>query len=114
MNVKLLMAALICSLLIGCATGEATRTSTTQYAATDPKKVDILLEKPERAYEVVGFVSAKGGQMLSQSDIFEKMKEEAATLGANAVLIRSDVQEDVNYFTGEAWKKGNALAIRWK
>jgi hypothetical protein len=111
-----LLSILTAIILTGCATGEGTRTSLVEHSKTDPKSVQILLEKPEKPYEVIGFVSAKGGAFMSQSDIFEKMREEAAELGANAVYIRSDVREEVNYMDGDAYmtKKGNALAIRWK
>jgi hypothetical protein len=108
-SISLILTALI---LTGCATGEATRTSTTQYAATSPESVQILLEKPSRKYEVIGYVSGKGAHLASQDAVFNSMKEEAAKIGADAIYIQ-DVHEEAITAQGHMGKFGKALAIKW-
>jgi hypothetical protein len=110
--------ALTVAILAGCATGEATKTTSKNYTATDPSSVEILFEKPARAYTTIGFVSGTGAKLASQDAVFAAMREEAAKIGADAVLMRSDISEQTT-FTGNAnmpvvaQKKGNALAIKW-
>jgi len=106
---------LVLSILTGCATGEATRTSSTHYAETDPKSVQILFEKPSKKYEVIGFVSGEGAKLASQEAVFNAMREEAAKIGADAILMRSDLVETTEWMglNARPKKQGSALAIKW-
>lgn len=118
MKLEIIVAMVVALYVVGCASGEATRTSATHYAPTAPSSVEVLFEKPTRTYEVIGFVSGKGANMSSQSDVFEAMRNEAAKIGADAIIMRSDIEEQTAY-TGNptlpvaAWKQGTAIAIRW-
>ena len=100
---------------VGCATSEATRTGKA-YPPTDPRNIEVLFEKPERKYEVIGYISGEGPKVVSQEDVFESMKEEAAKLGADAILMRSDITEQnrgSNQYGAVIRKEGSALAIKW-
>lgn len=104
-------------IIAGCASSEATRTGK-YYPPTDESKIEILFEKPEKPYEVVGYIKGRGGKINSQEDVFNTMKEEAAKLGADAIYVRSEMQESNDWnpqFGMMAQKKeGTALAIKWK
>jgi hypothetical protein len=115
MNKQIIMSAVgilvIGSSITGCATttAEHTPSAASNYTATSPRDVKILFEKPERKYEVLGYVSGRGTAASTTEDVFNAMKDEASKLGANAILVRSDVQKEDDSF----FKKGSALAIRW-
>jgi len=116
-KILIVLTCLTFSLLIGCASSESTRTGK-YYAPTSPESVEILFERPQKPYEVVGYIKSRGGKLNSQEDLFNSMKEEAAQLGADAVYLRGEMQESNDWnpqFGMMAQKKeSSALAIKWK
>ena len=105
---------LLCLLMAGCSTtGGGTRTSGTVYQPTDAKSVQILFERPQRPYEVIGQVSSMGGGLASDDAMYRALQKEAAELGAHAVLVQNsgvDFQDNGGF---GGYKKGKALAIRF-
>lgn len=90
------------------------------YQPTNASDISILLEAPAEAYVVIGLVESSG---LALTDAKKKeramlaIKEEAASIGANAIIITSSSMEIVSGFDGEPAGEENRLkgqAIRYK
>lgn len=99
--------------LVGCVTGESTKTSSRNYASTNSNSVQLLFEKPSRKYEVIGHVSSKGAPASSKDANFRMLQTQAAKLGADAVLVQGGVDE-VQQWGQYNHKVADGLAIKWK
>lgn len=93
---KLIWLALACLLVGGCSTsGVAIPLGTATYAATSPDSVEILAQAPTRPYVDVALVDGTAAtddyftQEKTQAAALKAMKEKAAQLGANAIIITS-------------------------
>ncbi len=94
--------------LTGCASLE---THTMQYVGaprltpTDPAKVQILRTAPTRAHERLGEVTVAASVEPSPSieKIESALKERAAALGADAVLIVHDAIQPIGYYGWGPW-----------
>ncbi len=80
-------------LLAGCATGSGSSIVVGEIReALDPNQVELYLETPE-TYEVIGIVTASSDAGWTEQDsvdyAVEELKNQAAKLGANGVLIES-------------------------
>ncbi|MDR2554596.1 MAG: hypothetical protein LBC64_04130 [Fibromonadaceae bacterium] len=77
--------------LLGCATGSAIITGNVR-PAIEPTEVKIYL-KPPMEYETIGLVEASSDVEFSaqaaQDRVIDKLKEKAAEIGANGVLINN-------------------------
>jgi hypothetical protein len=88
-NKKMLIAAAMTILLVGCTTWGSKMTMGDQhYASVRTDHVFILFEKPTRPYVEIGLVSSLGGWFASDGDNYHKMQMAAAALGADAVIVR--------------------------
>ncbi len=103
---------LISVLLAGCTTGAATRVTSISYTPTEASSLQVFFEKPSRPYTVIGFVSAQGDAYVKEAAVFKKLKEEAAKIGADALLMRHDVTEEQDA-SGYQMKRGTGLALKW-
>lgn len=78
-------------LLAGCATGSSILVGEVREAI-DPTQVKLYLEAPE-SFEVIGIVNASSDSGWTEQDsvnyAVEELKNQAAKLGANGVLIES-------------------------
>ena len=97
--------------LAGCASVDAT---TTQYVgaprfpATDPEQVQILRFEPQRAHVRLGevIVDASTEPAPPITEIESKLRDEAAKIGADAVVVVLDrVQPTGAYVTGPMWAR---------
>ena len=102
MNGKIMSIILIFTTIItGCSileTSEATHiTSGKAYPPTNPNEVTILLEKPDKEYFTIGIVESRGMGLTNEDrDLklsIKALKAEAASIGANAVIIQSSQQQ---------------------
>ncbi len=66
-------------------------------AKKSPDEV-VYLEEIDRPFEVVGYITVNAERVQGFDEIVEKMKKEAATLGADAV---TNIQSGAS----DAWKK---------
>ena len=88
---KILFFILLAAFLTGCASGSSIVTGKVR-PETDPATVKLYLKEPLR-YEVLGIVEASSrsglvyGAQRKQNQAVEKLKEQAAELGANGVLL---------------------------
>ena len=94
MRSRLALAALAC-LAVSCAYVEAT---TSQYVGvprfppTDPKTVKVLRAEPMQPHDRLGeiLLDISVDPQASVEDVEERLREEAAKWGANAVLVVRD------------------------
>ena len=93
---------LIILLLVGCATGSSIIVGEVREAI-DPGQVKLYLEIPE-SYEIIGIVTASSDagwtEQGSVNYAVEELKNQAAKLGANGVLIESTGGQTYNVIGG--------------
>lgn len=97
----------------GCVTGTAVQTGDHTYAPrADWAGVKLYFEKPTRPYEVVGPVSALGAPAAQERAIYDMLKQQAASLGADAVLVGGSMSTAYRdgFFHG---KKNSGIAIKF-
>jgi hypothetical protein len=91
-----------------------------EYPATNTSDISILFEAPSEKYIVIGLVEAHG---IGLTDAKKKersmlaIREETASIGANAIIITSSGMETLRGFEGEPAGEENILkgkAIRYK
>ncbi len=99
-------------LLGACTMGQNARTSSTLYEPTNSSKVEILFEKPDRPYHIIGTARCKAHTFASDDAVIRSIQKEAAELGAHAVLFQG--YGDARAWDGSPLKTGSGLAIRWK
>ncbi|WP_067218574.1 hypothetical protein ACPUEK_11385 [Marinomonas gallaica] len=77
-------------LLTACASGSHVVTGT-QRAAIDVEVVKVYSEAPKTEYEVVGSIEASSSRGMTQQgrmdSAIEALKEEAAEIGANGIIV---------------------------
>ena len=82
--------ALLAVILAGCASGSALVTGQTRQAIEDYSTVSILMEMPEGA-EKIAIVKASSNMGINQQKsldyAIEELKQQAAKVGANAVVL---------------------------
>ena len=75
-------------LLAACAISSTDRVPGKSYAATDPEKVEVLYQQPNKPFEVIGFVSIDitlGGSPA----VTRKFQSAGAKIGADAVIVEA-------------------------
>ncbi|MDC7231972.1 MAG: hypothetical protein PQJ58_01975 [Spirochaetales bacterium] len=112
---KIFFSIFIAALFMGCA-------STASTVAGQVGNIEVLYSAPEKDYEELGLVTTQTGQTIfhkkSADDIIMKLSEEAAAMGADAIIIRT-VKEGKLGFKGDGLSTGydrgygEALAIRF-
>jgi hypothetical protein len=96
--------------LCGCTT--VTQVSDKKYPPTDPTKVEVLYEQPQRPHDVIGLIDYSGSKGLLGQDpkwMVQHCKEQAAKIGADAVLL-DEVAASGSFRRAHA----SAKAIKWK
>jgi hypothetical protein len=106
---RLFLTVLVLVLLSGCVVSHARRVPGVNYAPADAAAIEVLYQEPTRPYEVVGFVSVDIGSGVSDAAIERRFRTEAASLGANAVIIEA---MPIHGFITTVQGKGKA--IKWK
>lgn len=88
--------------IAGCATGSAIVTGNTREPV-EPEQVRIYLEPPA-AFEVIGLVNASSSagwtEQESMDYAIKELKNQAAKLGANGVLLESSGEKTRSYVGG--------------
>jgi len=108
------------SLFTGCPTANTVRIMPTvgmpAYSPTDPTKVMILRTQPLRPFETLGQIILEPEAALSVPEMEEKLRQAAASMGANAVVIISDMTMLAGSHRSEAsgGQIISANAIRYK
>jgi hypothetical protein len=75
-------------LLSGCASARSVHYArATQYPPTDPAKIEIYRVEPAEPYERLGEIEYNGMAIASWSGAEKMLREKAAAMGADAVLV---------------------------
>ena len=99
------------SLACGACRSTMMQVSTHHYPAVPVSSVQMLYQEPTKPYEVIALVSHMNSLGLPISWEIAAVREEAAKLGADAVLI-IDAKQHIPFVTGEnVTATGNA--IKW-
>lgn len=112
---------LLMLVLSGCSLSDSSHLSVSKdYPPTNSTDITILLEDPTEAYTVIGLVESSGFALTDAKKKERSMlaiKGEAASIGANAVIITSSSMKTVRNIDGESGGEENILtgkAIRYK
>lgn len=104
--------------LVGCASqlSDSTHISSGKsYPATQAEHVAILFEAPDKAFIVIGLVESHGMGLTKTKEQERSMmalKKEAASIGADAVIITSSKNETVIGLNGDPAGEENILAAK--
>jgi hypothetical protein len=108
-------------LIAGCATAPPVRilplVGASAYAPTDPVTIMVLRTEPQRPFETLGQVVLEPeGNALSVPELEQKLREAAASMGANAVVITADMtmQAGGTRMEQSGGQVVSAIAIRFK
>jgi hypothetical protein len=99
--------------LASCATVDVTKTSKGFAAPTNPNDVEILQTKPDRPFTELGSIATTGWSPSDTAKLHNALREKAAPLGANAVIIISSGMTPTGSF-GAMKMWSNGVAIRYK
>ena len=113
MNIRRWLAALACALLACCAYVDATTTpyiGVPRFPAGDPATVQVLQSEPMRTHDRLGeiLLDISVDPPSAVADIEQRLREETAKMGGNAVFV---VRDMVNPNAG---RKLIAVAIRYR
>jgi hypothetical protein len=101
-SLKLWLSIPILLLLVGCATGSSIVVGEVRDAI-DPAQVKLYLEAPD-SFDTIGIVTASSDAGWTEQDsvdyAVEELKNQAAKLGANGVLIGSTGENNSTVFGG--------------
>lgn len=119
---KRLTVVMIAALAAGCVSAQVTRLVQTAYEPIPLEEVTVLADISELDSDTIRYerlavinLSGDGGGFTDQTDLLEKAREEAAKLGANAILLSGYTSGDYNAFWGtQAPNEGSAMAIRYE
>lgn len=111
MNRKLLALSLSLLVLSGCAAVDMTKTAQGTFAATNPNAVEVLKTRPEKSYTELATFTVTGYSSNDTAKMHNAMREKAAPLGANAVIITAEGMIP-RTFGLDQWATG--VAIRFK
>ncbi len=106
-------------LLGGCTTPNPVQILSTPgvpaYAPTDPSTVMVLRVEPQRPHITLGQIVVEPQKALSVPDIEQKLQQAGASMGANAVVILSDMSNLAGPFAVDASGSQviSAIAIRF-
>ena len=92
----------------GCQTVDVTKTAKGFHTPTNPNDIEIFMTRPERSYEELGTVIARGFTPSDTAVMHNAIRAKAAPLGANAVVVTGNGLDANNrqYAIG--------VAVAWK
>lgn len=104
---------LLALLTLSCGpTVDVTKTSGTALTPTTPANVQILYAPPTRAYDEIGLLSTRNNPSYGMDKAENAMREKAATLGADAVILNKQREFHVNLLQSGFDLDG--IAIKYK
>ena len=99
--------------LFACSTIEEKHYSKEAYPATSPSQVEVLTEIPDRPHVEIGEIKGIGSVVYqSAGDVKEDIREAAAKMGADAIILKGNTKVDYDWFQGVSHTK-KAIAIKW-
>ena len=113
MKIRFLTALTAIVLLAGCvASVDITKTSKGFYDPTNPNDIQILKTRPDQPYEELGTVTVTGFAPTEVAKMHNAVREKAAALGANAVILTEEGMILDGWGHMKRWATG--VAIRFK
>ena len=94
-----------------CAHVDVTKTSKGFYDPTNAADVEILKTRPEKHYEELGTVTVTGFASDESAKMHNAVREKAAALGANAVILTEEGMVPSGFGNMKRWATG--VAIRY-
>lgn len=88
-----------------------TKTAQGTFSATNPNTIEILKTKPEKPYIELATFTVTGYSATESAKMHNALREKAAPLGANAVIITSEGIAS-RTFGNDQWATG--VAVRFK
>ena len=95
--------------LMGCTTVDVTKTAKGFYEATDANEVEILKTIPSKRYIELGTVTASGFSVTDSAKMHNAIRNKAAQLGANAVVLTEQGMLPGGLAGPKQWVTGVAL-----
>jgi len=97
--------------LLGCAS--VSFLPATNFQGFFPSQsVEILFEKPQKSYIILGKITAESGD-ISENSLYKKLKQKAINVGADAVIIENTGPAGTDYLGGVVHRI-EGLAIKWQ
>ncbi len=103
--------------LLGCAT--VSFLPATNFQSLSPSQsVEILYEKPQKSYIVLGKIIAESGD-VSNETLYKRLKQKAMETGADAVIIENttpyaQTSGSLFFISSSPVYRLEGLAIKWK
>ncbi len=93
---KAFLSMALCSLLISAACASPPvrvlpLVGVPAYAPTDPSSIIVLRSEPPRRFQTLGQIIVEPEKPMPVPEIEQKLREAAAGMGANAVVIQADM-----------------------
>jgi hypothetical protein len=82
------------SLIVACTSTQ--RVNDRRYPPASVSSVKVLYQEPKQAYEVIALLNRRSGVEHPVTGDVSGLREEAARLGADALMIASDVLSGLN------------------
>ncbi len=87
---KKIAVAVLCLFLFGCASFDVIKSDESKhYPPTKPEDVKILEKAPEGKYTIIGEIRAEGETLSIRESMKKRMREEAAELGGQAIILET-------------------------
>ena len=97
---KPMLAVSLMLLAAGCMSADVQRLDQAPRPERSPDAVQLLLEKPDQPYTVIAVVEAKADAIFRDfDDLRNRMIEEAAKLGGDAVILGTEDSESTFLIT---------------
>lgn len=97
--------------LSGCAT--VSFLPATNFQSLSPSQsVEILFEKPQKSYIILGKITAESGD-ISEDGLYKRLKQKAINIGADAMIIENTLPAGADWLGGVVHRL-EGLAIKWQ
>jgi len=96
---KKLLTILLCLGLCGCASFYASRYPNDEYSPTSPDSIPVYNNYPPVPYEIIGEVGGNGAPLSSWQGMGKRLREYAAQMGGDAVVIAEQATPYVGTYT---------------
>jgi hypothetical protein len=90
MKIRPLLCAAALALLAGCSHVDVTKTAKGWHQPTNPNEIEIVKTRPARPFVELGDVTATKFNPSDVAKMHNALRNKAAPLGANAVLLTSE------------------------
>ncbi|MDD2654716.1 MAG: hypothetical protein PHI86_06405 [Candidatus Omnitrophica bacterium] len=102
----------ICMFLVGCTTFGSEKYTDTVYPATSPENVKVFYEQPPVEFVKIGEVIADTGNTSIHSHVIDRLKDMAAQMGADAIILREEEKLEGFHEYGNTEKHASGESYR--